>query len=263
MNGYPKNAVTPFDAAPINGLFFLDGDLVGRKTGQNWTQGMKYPLLNFPSHTTYEIWAGRGKNRRFIVHLFGEMDLELYSDRDSAFVHAHRIAEAVGYLVHKGEETEIEVIGHDLAEHLIITYDNAQKVMVDVRPAPKPMIAPARPLLDEPSRAKLPPLYSNEHLGLEALAQVKFFQPDGGWIWFASEGSAVDADGYYDTDKPKVDFLFFGLVIGFEIEFGFFSLSELTEAHGALGLPIERDLYFEPRALGELEQQYRAERGGW
>lgn len=163
----------------------------------------------------------------------------------------------------KGGKNQDSSYEHDLAEHLIITYDNAQKVMVDVRPAPKPMIAPARPLLDEPSRAKLPPLYSNEHLGLEALAQVKFFQPDGGWIWFASEGSAVDADGYYDTDKPKVDFLFFGLVIGFEIEFGFFSLSELTEAHGALGLPIERDLYFEPRALGELEQQYRAERGGW
>jgi hypothetical protein len=39
-------------------------------------------------------------------------------------------------------------------------------------------------------------------------------------------------------------------------------LSELTEARGALGLPIERDLYYEPRTLGELEKQHRTERGG-
>ena len=121
---------------------------------------------------------------------------------------------------------------------------------------------PQSDLLDDESRAKLPPLYSNEKVGLNALAQVKFFQPDGGWMWFASEGSPVDTDGYFDTDQEKVDYLFFGLVIGFEIEFGYFSLSELTEAHGALGLPIERDLYYEPRTLGELEKQYRAERGG-
>lgn len=118
-------------------------------------------------------------------------------------------------------------------------------------------------LLDDESRAKLPPLYSNEHLGLKALAQVKFFQPDGGWTWYASEGSPVDADGYYDTDKPKVDYLFFGLVIGFEVEFGFFSLSELTEARGALGLPLERDLYYQPKTLEELQKQHLSERGGY
>jgi Protein of unknown function (DUF2958) len=123
-------------------------------------------------------------------------------------------------------------------------------------------MSPISNLLDDESRAKLPNLYSNEHLGVEALAQVKFFAPDGSWTWYASEGSPVDANGYFDTDKEKVDFLFFGLVIGFEIEYGYFSLSELAEVRGALGLPIERDLYFEPRPLGELEKQHRTERGG-
>ena len=116
-------------------------------------------------------------------------------------------------------------------------------------------------LLDDESRAKLPLLYSNEHLGLKALAQVKFFQPDGGWTWYALEGSPIDEDGYFDTDKPKTDFLFFGLVIGFEIELGYYSLSELTEARGGLGLAIERDLYYQPKTLGELQQFHRAERG--
>ena len=65
-------------------------------------------------------------------------------------------------------------------------------------------------LLDEETRTKLPELYSNEEKGDEALAQVKFFTPDAGWTWYASEGSYVDEDGYYDTEKPKVDYIMFG-----------------------------------------------------
>ncbi|MEZ4671456.1 MAG: DUF2958 domain-containing protein [Anaerolineae bacterium] len=118
------------------------------------------------------------------------------------------------------------------------------------------------PLLDDDSRAKLPALYSNEERGKEALAVVKFFTPDGGWTWYASEGSPVDVDGYMDTEKEKVDYLFFGLVIGLEIEYGYFSLSELSGVRGGLGLPIERDLYFEPKSLGELEKHHHAERRG-
>ena len=91
------------------------------------------------------------------------------------------------------------------------------------------------------------------------MAQVKFFTPDSSWTWYASEGSPVDENGLYDTDEEKVDFLFFGLVAGLEVELGYFSLSELEEAHGPLGLPIERDGYFEPKALRELKELH--ERG--
>src|SRR6185503_8939316 len=116
-------------------------------------------------------------------------------------------------------------------------------------------------LLDEETKSRLPPLYSNEEIGLKALAQVKYFTPDGDWTWYASEGSYVDENGYYDTDKEKVDYLFFGLVSGLEIELGYFSLSELTQVRGALGLPVERDLHYRPKPLGELQAQHRAERG--
>ena len=43
--------------------------------------------------------------------------------------------------------------------------------------------------------------------------------------------------------------MFFGLVIGFEQELGYFSLTELEAARGPLGLPIERDQHFEPKPL--------------
>jgi len=111
----------------------------------------------------------------------------------------------------------------------------------------------SQPLLDDDTRNRLPPLYSGEKLGLNALALVKFFTPDSGFTWYASEGSAVDENGYFDTDHDKVDYVFFGLVAGFEVELGYWALSELEEVRGPLGLPIECDLYFEPTSLGELK----------
>jgi hypothetical protein len=118
-----------------------------------------------------------------------------------------------------------------------------------------------RPLLDQETREKLPELYSGEEQGLNALAQVKFFLPGSGWTWYASEGSPVDEDGYYDTDKEKVDFIFFGLVAGLEVELGYFALSQLEEVKSQLGLPVERDLDFEPMSLRDLrvihDQQHR------
>ena len=88
----------------------------------------------------------------------------------------------------------------------------------------------------------------------------KFFTPDAGWTWYAIEGSPVDEAGYYDTKKEKVDFLFFGLVSGIEVELGYFSLSELTSVRGAFGLPVERDLYFEPTRLSEVKTLSRYNR---
>ena len=119
---------------------------------------------------------------------------------------------------------------------------------------------PPSRLLDAETRARLPELYSGEEQGLNALAQVKYFTPDGGWTWYASEGSPVDEDGYYDTDKEKVDYIFFGLVAGLEVELGYFSLSELESIRGGLGLPIERDFHFEPKTLRELKEWHEQQR---
>jgi hypothetical protein len=103
-------------------------------------------------------------------------------------------------------------------------------------------------LLDPESREKLPELYNGEEKGLDALAQVKFFTHDSDWTWYASEFDGED--------------IFFGLVDGFEIELGYSSLAELKEAQGLLGLPIERDLYYEPTSLSELIDKHNQERNG-
>jgi hypothetical protein len=93
-------------------------------------------------------------------------------------------------------------------------------------------------LLTQAIRQKLPPLYASEGKGTDALAIVKFFTPDSNWTWYASE---------FDGDD-----LFFGLAVGFEPELGYFRLSELQSIRGALGLPVERDRFFQPTPLRAL-----------
>lgn len=131
---------------------------------------------------------------------------------------------------------------------------NAWIAQVDrsVPPEEPPKDSPVEPpptgenLLDEVSREKLPPLYSGEERGLDAIAQVKFFTPDSGWTWYASEFDGED--------------VFFGLVDGLELELGYFSLQELKDVRGPMGLQIERDLHYEPKKLGELLEWHRQQR---
>ncbi len=261
MAWFNKEHLTQFEKVdlPIHGLIFVDGDVLAKLLQSDWTKGMKSPMVMFPSNNAFQLWETSRPETGATVHLFGEMDLPLYSSRDEAFTQSNDIAEQVGYFVTKQGENQLKIVGQDDDEHFLLTYDNLNRRIENVQrlreePAPRP------PLLDAESRAHLPKLYSGEQLGMEALAQVKFFSPDGGWTWYASEGSDVDEDGFYDTDKAKVDFLFFGLVIGFEIEMGFFSLSELMSARGALGLPVERDRYFEPTTLDKLRAKHRQDR---
>ena len=93
-------------------------------------------------------------------------------------------------------------------------------------------------LLTKANRKQLPPLYEQDGKGDLAVAYVKFFTPDSNWTWYATE---------FDGDDT-----FFGLVDGFDMELGYFSLNELTNARGPWGLKIERDRHFSPKTLGEI-----------
>lgn len=99
-------------------------------------------------------------------------------------------------------------------------------------------------LLTAELRAQIPPLYSQEHLKLEEkTVHAKFFFPASGWTWFVTEG-----------EEEEGDFRMFGYVIGFEKEWGYFSLNEL-ESIKVKGLTVERDLYFSPATFKEVMDQ--------
>lgn len=98
-------------------------------------------------------------------------------------------------------------------------------------------------LLTRRLRSLLPPLYAQES-SKDPIVHLKFFTPDANWTWYVTEGS------------PRGDdFIFFGYVIGLDSEWGYFSLAELESVRGPLGLPIERDLYFEPRPLSQVVKE--------
>jgi hypothetical protein len=81
-------------------------------------------------------------------------------------------------------------------------------------------------LLTARLRSQLPPLYSQEK-NEDPTVHCKFFCPWSNWTWFATEGAQEDEE-----------FLFFGYVIGFEEEWGYFALSELEAVHGPGSLTI-------------------------
>ena len=91
-------------------------------------------------------------------------------------------------------------------------------------------------------RSKIPPLYATENEA-NPTVWVKLFTPDSSWTWFITEFDGED--------------LCFGLVVGHEIELGYFSLAEIVAARGPHGLPIERDLYFQPKPLEEIKNRHR------
>ena len=96
-------------------------------------------------------------------------------------------------------------------------------------------------LMPDDVRKMLPGLYAQEKLGPDAVAFVKYFTPDSSWTWYATEFDGEDT--------------FFGLVEGFEKEFGYFSLDELKAARGPFGLHIERDIYWQPKTLREISPE--------
>ena len=96
-------------------------------------------------------------------------------------------------------------------------------------------------LLTKALEKELPALYSTDGTGEmeDRIAVVKYFHPFSNWTWYGTE---------YDPETR----LFFGLVDGFDAEWGYFSLDELASIRH-LGLGVERDLNFRPTRIGDLK----------
>lgn len=93
-------------------------------------------------------------------------------------------------------------------------------------------------LLTNKLRNELPALYSQEN-NPAPVAAVRFIDTLGNWSWYAVE---------FDGENT-----FFGLVLGFEREFGYFSLSEFEEVNQSAGFArIQRDRDFQPTPVHDI-----------
>ncbi len=97
-------------------------------------------------------------------------------------------------------------------------------------------------LLTQANRTALPALYSQDGKGDDTVAHVKFFTPFSNWTWYATEFDPADGT-------------FFGLVDGFELELGNFSLVEMEDVNKGKIQKIERDRHFEPMTLGKIRER--------
>ncbi len=70
------------------------------------------------------------------------------------------------------------------------------------------------------------------------IARVKLFDPGSSWTWYIA--------GYDPATR-----IAWGLVDGLEQEYGSVDMAELVAIRSRFGLPIERDLYWQPRPLTE------------
>ncbi len=93
-------------------------------------------------------------------------------------------------------------------------------------------------LLTKEIAEKLPKLYETEGVPLpEKVAHAKLFHPASNWTWYVIEHDGNDTC--------------FGLVVGHETEFGYFSLRELSEVK-FYGLHVERDRFFRSTQVQDL-----------
>ena len=94
---------------------------------------------------------------------------------------------------------------------------------------------------------KLPALYTqeaHENPEKEMVFYVKLFTPDSNWTWFIAE---------YDPEKE----IAWCYVMGLENEYGTIDIKELKEVRGPFGLPIERDISFDPIKEKELMDEIK------
>ena len=96
----------------------------------------------------------------------------------------------------------------------------------------------------------IPAIYANDKVADydTVLAHAKLFSPYSNWTWFITEMDPATGQC-------------FGLVEGFERELGYFDLTELSETTVFGDVPaVERDLYWEPKTLGEIKNGSQGDR---
>jgi len=124
MSWYRKEYETRFDSTPIDGLFFVDGNIFERVNRREYTWGMKNPKIVFPSGEDFELWD----ERLFLVNVFDVMDLPYFDTCQSAFDRAQGfITTGLSAINHieKLNDSNLLLYSEPNSAGCIVTYDNS------------------------------------------------------------------------------------------------------------------------------------------
>lgn len=97
-------------------------------------------------------------------------------------------------------------------------------------------------LIPKEIKEQIPKLYDTEEQ-TDPISYVKLFMPEANLTWFITELSMDDDICFGYVISPYCDG-----------ELGYFSLNEIKEVKGTLGLSVERDLHFKPTKLSEIKK---------
>ena len=95
-------------------------------------------------------------------------------------------------------------------------------------------------LIPQKIKDQIPKLYETENQ-IEPIAYVKLFID--GWTWYITELSIDDDTAFGYVVSPFCSG-----------ELGYFSLEEIKEIRGILGIGVERDLEFKPTKLSSIKK---------
>jgi len=194
-------------------------------------------------YVSYPYWEWYAENGRVVVELEPDQVEILTSSipacESDPIDRKQQAENMAGFLCGVAEACNIPE-QHAIATGNTVAVERAKKVIANNK-------IRGMKLLPKELREKLPALYAQDGKGGKAVVYGKLFTPDSSWSWYITEGEPL-----LDESQNEVDYKFFGLVFGHERELGYFLLSELEEVRGPLGLPIERDLYFQPKTLEEI-----------
>ncbi|MCK6581277.1 MAG: DUF2958 domain-containing protein [Anaerolineae bacterium] len=231
-----KEQLTPLDSQPVSGLYALHGDVMASAYQREDLRSLTYPLIRFPSGITRELTVDNDSANILVA---GGLTVAYSGGAAAALEAVRETTGERGLLAYLEDDHTLVILDPETRRATRLDYDRRENHLANVVRFPEH----AMDLLDGETRAALPPLRSTERLGRNALARAKFFTPDANWTWYATE---------FDGDD-----LFFGLVSGFELEYGYFSLRELEGIQGGLALPVERDLHYHPEPLHAIEARHR------
>jgi hypothetical protein len=97
-------------------------------------------------------------------------------------------------------------------------------------------------LMTEELRRRLPKLREIEH-EVDPLAVCRFLLPWTGWAWYVCAFDGADTC--------------FGFVEGFDLELGFFTLTELYGISGPEGVTVMRDEWFGPKRYSAIKKAWK------
>jgi len=127
-----KHTPSPFDDQPIDGLWFLSGDLLARKPNYRWAHGEKCPMIAFPSGLAFPLWE-KTEHEDILVYLGDDLALPLHSTRDDAYSRVVLLAEQSGYRVDSIGKQGLRFFTRNPSLSLYVIYDNETQQLVDVQ----------------------------------------------------------------------------------------------------------------------------------